>query len=98
MGRKLKEYLMNFYNRNYYEKFINSLSSGSKSAYRGVLGRFLEELGEQDVVMITPADVLKYTSSKTERAYIRSLLIYIAKNNINDGLNKISKQLLVWLI
>lgn len=77
---------------------MNSLSKESRTVYKGTLGRFLEALGSKDLATVTPDEVLKFTSKQAEISHIKSILMYIARNNLNDGLNKMSKQTLVWFI
>ncbi|WP_206459399.1 hypothetical protein [Anaerovorax sp. IOR16] len=103
MGRNSKEYLMNFNNQLYFASFMeyfeaNSTNKNSVYTYKKTLGNFLEYLNDMDLAQISPKDITDYTSNNNQIAHIRAMLKYIAKNNSNGALRKMSKELLVWLI
>jgi hypothetical protein len=95
-------------NRIYYDLFEKSFSGrhASFQQYKVHIGDFLEKLGSKDFTTITSQEIESYVSAwnsgeKTKancKAHIRSMLIYAVKENIENAIDKVSKEMLVWLI
>jgi hypothetical protein len=103
----IKEYNFSENNQQYYDTFKNSFDKiTSWQQYKVDNGSFLEALNEKDFATITIADIENYVNSKNAgeqtknncKAHIRSMMIYAVKNNINGAFDKVSKDILVYLI
>lgn len=103
-----KQFNMVGINQMYYKEFEKSFAGKNASwqQYKVHCGDFLEKLGDKDFATITVQDIENYVdawnaSEKTKancKAHIRSMLIYIIKNNIENAIDKVSKEMLVYLI
>lgn len=94
-------------NRQYYEAFEQSFDKiTSWQQYKVHCGDYLESLKEKDFATRTVEELETYVNNnqageKTKqncKAHIRSMMIYIVRNNIEDAFNKVNKKMLVWLI
>jgi len=96
--RRLKTFTLSKDNEIYFEAFKASVSDTSWFTYKATVGNFLEGLNK-DFATVTPEEILSFTENKPNRnAHIRSMMIYCVNNNINDAVEKVSKQTLIWLI
>jgi hypothetical protein len=103
-----KQFNITGVNKTYYNLFAESFSGrhASFQQYKVHIGDFLEKLGNKDFATILPKDIENYVSAwdsgeKTKancKAHIRSMLIYAIKENIENAVDKVSKEMLVWLI
>lgn len=95
-------------NKTYYDLFEQSFSGkpASWAQYKVHSGDFLEKLGSKDFATIIVQNIENYVeavdaSEKTKlncKAHLRSLMIFIIKENIEGAVDKVSKEMLVWLI
>jgi LysM repeat protein len=103
-----KEYELSVVNKLYYDAFKESLTKSSFTQYKVNIGDFLEKLSATniDFANIKIKQIEDYANSKqgneaTKKncmAHLRSLLIFIVKNNINNAMKRVSKEMLIWLI
>jgi site-specific recombinase XerD len=79
----------------------------SFTTYKPNIGAFLEFLGERDFATVTVTDIEDYVrehkdgSESTKKnciAHLRSLMANAVKKNINNAVDKVSKEMLIWLI
>jgi hypothetical protein len=105
MQRKIKTFNINLNNQIYYDEFLYSLPERSAANYKSSCGNFMEELGEQDFVKVDKQQILEFAGRKNTEsmvnnvtAHLRSMMIYCVSNNINGAVDKVSKEMLVWLI
>ncbi|MDF2950551.1 MAG: hypothetical protein K0S18_134 [Anaerocolumna sp.] len=105
MQRKIKTFNLNADNQIYYDEFLSSLPERSVANYKSSCGNFMEELSEQDFITINKEQILEFASrKKTESmvnnvtAHLRSMMIYLVSNDVNGAVDKVSKEMLVWLI
>ena len=99
-----KEFEISKTNRIYFETFLSRFNTLSRATYKVNVGAFLSELGTNDFAKITPARINRYVESrnpgqqKNASAHLRSMMMYIVKNNINGAAEKVKKETLVWLL
>lgn len=100
-----KQFTLSTDNQIYLNSFLNSLSEKSAPSYKASCGNFLEEIGEQDFMTVTKEQMLEFanrrksdTMKKNVEAHLRSMLIYLVENDINNAVSKVDKQMLIWLI
>jgi hypothetical protein len=95
-------------NKTYYNLFEKSFAGkpASWAQYKVHSGDFLEKLGDKDFATITIKEIEDYVSAwgsgeKTKancKAHIRSMLIFVVKENIENAIDIVSKEMLIWLI
>lgn len=105
--KSIKQYNLSNINKKYYNEFENSFDKKTSfKQYKVHCGDFLEQLGNTDFAMVTVEDIENYVnnykgSDKTKancKAHIRSMMIYVVKNDVEGALNKVSKEMLLYLI
>jgi len=103
----IKDYNLSKDNQKYYDAFQSSFEKvTSFQQYKVNLGPFLESLNSKDFASITVNDIENFVNSKNAseqtkknaQAHIRSMMIYAVKNDINGVYDKVSKDMLVYLI
>lgn len=96
---RVKQFVLSFENQIYYDSFESNMKSASFPTYKATCGNFLEQLGNKDFAIIDITDITEYTAGKKNaEAHLRSLMIYIVKNKIGGAVEKVSKDMLIWLI
>lgn len=94
-----KDYKIDSVNQPYFDIMESKIDSNSFNTYRCSIGNFLEHICEQDFATITPKQLEDYCGEKkNQMAHIRSMMITAVKENINDAVEKVSKEMLIWLI
>lgn len=67
--------------------------------YKVDCGGILEELENRDFATITVNEVINYAGEKKSALnHIRSMMIQSVKENVNNCIDKVNKEMLVWLI
>lgn len=101
----VKVFDLSTHNKQYYESFLPTIAEASRATYKASCGNFLELLGNQDFITVTKEQILEYAETKkTEamkknvEAHLRSMMIYCVNNDINGAVDKVDKQMLLWLI
>lgn len=104
---KTKQYFLSKINREYYNDFKDSFDKiTSWLQYKVHCGDFLEQLGNRDFATITVEDIENYVdnykgSKQTKancRSHVRSMMIYIVKNNVGGASSRVDKKMLIYLI
>jgi len=88
-------------NQAYYEAMEQKFADKpqSFSTYKVDCGGILEQLEDRDFATITIKDIEDYAGRKESAVlHIRSMMIQTVKENINGAIDKVSKDMLVWLI
>lgn len=96
-------------NKGYYDAIEakkNSEKENSFITYKPSVGAFLEFIGEKDFSTVTVEEIETYVKNKegsesTKKncmAHIRSMMLTAVKENVNDAVEKVSKNMLIWLI
>jgi hypothetical protein len=105
MQRKIKTFKLSEDNQTYLDEFLSSLPERSTATYKSSCGNFMEELGEQDFVTVSKQQIVEFAGRKNTEsmvnnvtAHLRSMMIYCVSNDINGAMNKVSKEMLIWLI
>jgi hypothetical protein len=103
--RRIKTFSLSNDNQIYLDEFLSSLAEKSMATYKASCGNFLEEVGEQDFITVTKGRILEFAGRKNTEAmqrnveaHLRSMMIYCITNNINGAVDKVSKEMLIWLI
>jgi hypothetical protein len=104
----MKQYSLCEDNQAYFDAFETNeaVKESSKSAYRSGIGMFLESLKRTDCADITVDVVENYIINKegseatkiNAQAHVMALLRYIIKNDVNGAKERVSRDLLVYLI
>jgi hypothetical protein len=96
---KSKDYNISKGNKLYIDIMEQKIDPKSWSTYKCSLGNFLEYIGTQDFATVTPLQMERFCGSKKNSlAHIRSMMITAVKENVNNAVDKVSKEMLVWLI
>lgn len=101
---QVKEFEISKGNRIYYDMFLDKFEPKSRVNYKVSVGGFLSELGTYDFARVSPARINKFTekqrpgAQKNATSHLRSMMMYIVKNDINGAVEKVSKEMLIWLI
>ena len=102
---RVKQFNLSKDNQQYYDEFLSSITERSMATYKSSIGNFMEELKDQDFVTISKEQIQEFASTKKTdsmvknvTAHIRSMMIYLVVNNINNAEEKVSKDMLIWLI
>ncbi len=96
-------------NQEYYNSLEREFEAKQTSfiTYKPNVGAFLEFLGNKDFATVTVTDIENYVrdnkdgSESTKKnclAHIRSMMIHAVKNNVNNVVDKVNKEMLIWLI
>lgn len=101
---KKKQFNLSEINQRYYNSFESKFDGKPTSfaQYKVDIGSFMETY--EDVAEITITDIENYINGwegKTrdnKKAHIRSLLQWIVKNNVGGAGNKVSREILIYLI
>jgi hypothetical protein len=97
--RHVKSFNLNENNQKYYDAFEKSINPASWATYKATIGNFLESLKDIDFATIDVDMAEDYIQGKDNRAaHLRSLMVYIVANDINDAKAKVSKDVLIWCI
>ena len=96
---RIKAFSLSSDNQKYFDAFQTSVSEGSWWTYKATIGNFLEQLADRDFATITEQDITNYADGrKNAESHLRSLMTYIVSNDINNAKQKVSKDMLIWLI
>jgi predicted nucleotide-binding protein (sugar kinase/HSP70/actin superfamily) len=105
---KIKEFNIYPINLVYYNSFKDSFIKHQYWINCKVnIGAFLEYLQNKDFAIITVDDIesfLKQYKTGSEatknnaRSHIRAMMIYLVKNNINNSVDRVNRNMLIWLI
>jgi hypothetical protein len=102
---RIKEFKLSKTNKDYLDRFLASLNIQSRATYKASCGNFLQQLGTNDFTRVSPKRIMDFANQKiTESmkknvmAHIRSMMIFCVNNNINESKEKVSKDMLIWLI
>lgn len=74
--------------------------------YKPSIGAFLEFIGNRDFITVDVTEIENYVKAKEGSdatrqncmAHLRSLMINTVKNNVSNAVDKVSKNMLIWLI
>lgn len=102
---RVKQFTLNKDNQQYYDSFLPSLAERSTATYKSSVGNFMESIGSQDLMTVTGSQILEFANTKESdamkrnvEAHLRSLMVYCITNDINNAVDKVSKEMLIWLI
>jgi hypothetical protein len=102
---RIKTFKLSKSNQLYLDKFLLSLNEKSRATYKASCGNFLEALGTNDFTRVSPKRVIDYANQKNTEsmknntmAHLRSMMIFCVNSNLNEAKEKVSKEMLVWLI
>lgn len=96
---KEKHFELNDNNKIYYEAFKNHISEGSWRTYKATVGNFLVSIGDKDFANVSVDEILKFVGErKSSLNHLRSMMFFIAYNDINSAKEKVSKDILLWLV
>jgi hypothetical protein len=105
MQKRVKTFKLSKSNADYMNRFLDSLPEQSRSTYKSSCGNFLEGLGTNDFTRVSPKRIMDFANQKkTESmknnvmAHIRSMMIFCVNSNLNEAKEKVSKEMLIWLI
>jgi len=100
-----KQFNLSNDNKQYLDTFLDSLTDTSRATYKASCGNFLETLDSQDFMKIDSDKIIAFANTKNSeaqkenvKAHIKSMMVYCVNNDINGAVEKVSKQMLVWLI
>jgi hypothetical protein len=103
--KRIKTFKLSKPNQMYLDRFISSLSEQSRASYKSSCGNFLQEIGTNDFARVSPDRIMKFVNKKNSQAqknntaaHIRSMMMYVVSNNINNAKETVSKDMLIWLI
>lgn len=99
--QKRKTFNISPINQPYYNIMEQKFEDKPQSwgTYKVDVGGILEYLGEKDFATITIKEIEDYAGEKKSAVlHVRSMLISAVKENVNDAVEKVSKDMLVWLI
>lgn len=104
---RVKTFKLSKSNQHYLDEFLGSLNEQSRATYKATCGNFLQAIGTNDFVKVSPKRIVEYASHKNTEAmrnnvtaHLRSMMIYCVRNNLNNAVydDKVSKEMLIWLI
>jgi hypothetical protein len=105
---KVKVFSIMPVNQCYYNSMEKEFESKQTSfnTYKPNIGAYLESIGNKDFATVTVTDIENYVNNKdgsesTKKncmAHIRSMMINAVKNNVNCAVDKVNKDMLIWLI
>ena len=107
---RVKTFKLSNSNQNYLDKFLGSLQERSQATYKATCGNFLQAIGTNDFIKISPKRIVEFASHKNTEsmrnnvtAHLRSMMIYCVNNDIKGSDNvgaveRVSKEMLIWLI
>lgn len=103
--KRIKTYNLSEINQQYFDAFLPSIAEQSRPNYKCSCGNFLESIGQIDFATVTPGMIIAFANKKKTQnmqrntiAYIRSMMVYVVANNICNAKDKVSKDMLLWLI
>lgn len=99
--QKRKTFNISSVNQSYYDIMEQKFEDKPQSwgTYKVDIGGILEYLGEKDFATITIQEIGEYAGDKKSAVlHIRSMLITAVKENINNAVEQVSKEMLIWLI
>lgn len=95
----VKAFTLSKDNQQYYDSFKQTITPKSWLTYKASVGNFLEFLKDKDFATTSDIEIMNYVGERyNAKAHIRSMMIYVVSNNINNAKEKISKDMLIWLI
>ena len=102
---RVKQFNLSKDNQVYYDEFLSSLAERSMATYKSSIGNFMESIDTQDFITARKEQILEFADTKNTEAmkrnveaHLRSLMIYSVNNDINNAVEKVSKEILIWLI
>lgn len=101
---QVKEFEISKGNRIYYDTFLSKFETKSRVNYKVSVGGFLSELGTYDFARVSPARIGKFVdkqrpgAQKNVLAHLRSMMMFIVKNDIAGAADKVGREMLIWLI
>lgn len=97
--KNIKAFTLSNDNQMYYDAFKATIAQGSWGTYKASIGNFMEQLKDKDFATVTEDEVETFTGNRNNpNAHIRSFMMYIVANDINNAKQKVSKDMLIWLI
>lgn len=88
-------------NQAYYNSMEQKFADKPQSwgSYKATIGNFFEKIGNKDFATMTVKEIEPYIAGrKMAVMHIRSMMITAVKENINNAVEKVNKEMLVWLI
>lgn len=102
---QVKQFNLSEDNKQYLDSFLPTIAEKSAATYKSSCGNFLELLGSQDFITVTKEQILAFAATKNTEAmkknveaHLRSMMIFCVNNDINGAIEKVDKQMLLWLI
>lgn len=102
---RVKQFNLSEDNQQYYDEFLSSITERSMATYKSSIGNFMESIDSQDFITVTKEQIIEFADTKNTEAmkrnveaHLRSLMIYSVNNDINNAVDKVSKEMLIWLI
>ena len=97
--KNIKAFTLSKGNQTYYDAFKATIAQGSWGTYKASIGNFMEQLKDKDFATVTEEEIVAFTGNRDNpNAHIRSFMMYIVSNDINNAKQKVSKDMLIWLI
>ncbi|MCK9198456.1 MAG: hypothetical protein M0P49_02520 [Bacilli bacterium] len=99
--QKRKTFNISPINQPYYDIMEQKFEDKPQSwgTYKVDVGGILEYLREKDFATITIQEIEDYAGDKKSAVlHVRSMLITTVKENINNAVEQVSKDMLIWLI
>lgn len=95
----VKTFTLSKDNQQYYDSFKQTITAKSWITYKASVGNFLEFLKDKDFATISDTEIMNYVGERyNAKSHIRSMMMYIVSNDINNAKQKVSKDMLIWLI
>lgn len=106
---RMKTFEISDINQMYYDSLEQEFESKKTSfiTYKPNVGAFLEFLGNKDFATVTVTDIENYvrehkdgseSTKKNCTAHLRSLMANAVKKNVNNIVDEVNKEMLIWLI
>jgi hypothetical protein len=97
--KNIKHFNLSADNQQYYDAFEQTIVKSSWATYKATIGNFLEQLSSKDFATVTVNEIVRFVGNRTSAdAHLRSLMIFIVSNDINNAKQKVNKDMLIWLI
>lgn len=100
-----KTYRLSEINNKYYSSFLKSFTPRSRAAYQNDIGSYLQWIGN-DCIIYPPRKVYEFANSKALSgggnkytvSHIRSMLLYLVRNDVEGAAERVTKDTLLWLL
>lgn len=99
-----KQFIISGGNLDYYNAFLDRFDEKSRRTYKVSVGQFLEDLGPYDFAKVSPEKIRSFADGRSAgqrrntMSHLRSMLSFIAQNNINGAAEKVKRETLIWLL